>query len=120
MSGDIQKIDGALRTSVEGHAGVPVLVIAGELDLATAGDVREAIRSTFLDTGNRIVLDMSQVTFIDSTGIRTVLEAQKAADATLVLVAPSAPVTRILDLTRLRRRFVEVATGADAAGLPDA
>lgn len=117
MSGDTHKTDGALHTTVERHAGLPVLVITGELDLATAPDVREAIRSTFLATGDRIVLDMSRVTFIDSTGIRTVLEAQQHATATLVLVAPSAPVTRVLDVTRLRGRFVEVSTGADAAAL---
>jgi len=42
-----------------------------------------------------------------------VLEADRNTATPLVLIAPSAAVTRVLDLTRLRRRFVEVGPDAD-------
>ena len=120
MRGESQKTDRQLRITLRHQNGVPVLVLDGELDLATAPDVSAAIRATFLDTGARVVLDMAQVGFIDSTGIRTVLEADKHTATPLVLIAPSPAVTRVLDLTRLRRRFVEVPADTDLAGLrPD-
>ena len=59
---------------------MPTLTVAldGELDFATAFDVElrleEAIRQA-----DRVVVDLSNLDFIDSTGLRTLLESQAAA-----------------------------------------
>lgn len=71
----------------------------GEVDLATA-DALEAQ----LDTGAPTVLDLSHVTFMDSTGLRTLVsvhnEFAEAGDEFRVIV-PDGPVHRIIEITGL-------------------
>jgi anti-sigma B factor antagonist len=106
-----------IRATVRTQDGMRVLELEGELDLETAPEVDAAIRATFPDTGDPVVLDMSRVGFIDSTGIRTVLEADLRAASPVVFIAPSAAVARVLDLTRLNRRFMVVPPGASLTTL---
>jgi anti-anti-sigma factor len=51
----------------------------GEVDLFTAGQLAEAANAAMGNGAARLVIDLSGVTFIDSTGLRTVLEVHRAA-----------------------------------------
>jgi anti-anti-sigma factor len=75
-----------------------VLRLSGEIDLAVADDVQTAILGAFED--GIAVIDMSEVTFLDSAGIRALLTAARAVEArgTLVVQEPSAAVTRVLEI----------------------
>jgi len=78
------------------------LVLSGEIDAHTATLLREALFPAPLVGDLRI--DMSQVTFIDSSGLRVVLEAHQAFESDsrrLVLVAPSRPVARVIAVAGL-------------------
>jgi len=78
------------------------LVLSGEIDAHTSSLLREVLFPTPLVGDLRI--DMSQVTFIDSTGLRVVLEAHQAFESDsrrLVLVAPSRPVARVIAVAGL-------------------
>src|SRR5690242_5998631 len=57
--------------------------LSGELDLATADSLFEAVQAT-LD-GHQLVLDFSDLTFVDSTGIRAILRLAQAKHQTVVL-----------------------------------
>jgi anti-sigma B factor antagonist len=96
--------------SAEALEGVVVMRMSGELDLATAPLLREAVdwlsRRT---TAAPLVLDLARVSFIDSTGVRLLMEAGDAAAGRAALLAPSQAVSRVLELTGLRDRFAEVA-----------
>jgi anti-sigma B factor antagonist len=103
--------DTHMRVTTEALAEAVVVRLAGDLDLATAREVTAALEdATARIAGERLVLDMTHVGFIDSTGLRVLLRAATPLDRPMVLVAPSGPVCRILDLTRLRGRFDEVAS----------
>jgi anti-sigma B factor antagonist len=83
-----------------------VIEVRGELDLATADSVREAIRVTDESEIGRVVVDLSEVTFLDSTGLGMLLEA-RARDRELAdrlrFVAPQHDqVSRLLALTGTR------------------
>jgi len=94
----------------ERRTNATVLRLTGELDLATAPDVLAAVEAATTDGGpSRLVLDMSGVSFIDSTGVRTLLEANRVAGNDLSLLAPSPAVTRVLELTELRGHLNEIA-----------
>ena len=67
----------------------------GELDLAAIDDVLHTLAE--LD-GQTILLDLAGVTFIDSTGLRTLMAA-KRDHAQLSVVNPSGVVVRLLDMT---------------------
>jgi anti-anti-sigma factor len=58
--------------------------------------------------GPPLVLDVSRVSFIDSTGVRMLLETKDEARRPVGLLSPSGAVLRVLDLTGLRGRFVEL------------
>jgi anti-anti-sigma factor len=76
----------------------------GELDLATAEDVALPVRELIESGFRSVVLDLSEVTFIDSSGIRMVLEARDAAergDVALQLVPGPPAVQRAFELTGL-------------------
>lgn len=84
-------------------AGERVLELVGSLDLTT----RQAFIDTgmgMLDGGSRLLLDMTQVTFIDSTGIGALVELMRVADtreARVEISGRSARVERVLEATGL-------------------
>jgi len=78
-----------------------VLRLSGELDLATDKDLLTAFRSVSND-GSEVILDVSELEFIDSTGIRAfVTIAKEASPRRVVLRSPRRPVRKLIDLTRL-------------------
>ena len=78
---------------------VHTIALAGEMDLANASDVeRELIRAEATNA-TKIVIDLSELTFMDSTGIRLLITAHARARTDgnrLVLIRPPARVFRVL------------------------
>jgi anti-sigma B factor antagonist len=117
MSRDVQQAAGGLRITRHRDGAVTVLQLDGELDIESAPELRAAIARAF-DAGPRaVVLNMAGVGFLDSTGVRMLLEARSLAGRELVLMAPSRAVIRVLDLTCLRGRFADIDADADLATL---
>ena len=75
----------------------------GELDMSTAGKLDDAVRAAEATDAKRIVIDLSEVTFMDSTGLKLLLEAGARARANsnrLRLVRGSRRVQRVFELTK--------------------
>ena len=83
-----------------------VLSLAGELDLADAPALREALRRAVECSPRRLVVDLAQVTFVDSTILGALVEARSAlgGDA-FALAAPGLEVRRALEVSGLDRHF---------------
>jgi anti-anti-sigma factor len=84
------------------------LVLRGELDLSTVGKVQEEIRQAADREPRVLVLDLSQLTFLDSTGLRCLVKADERANEEgwrLVVVKGPEPVHRVFSITRLDERF---------------
>lgn len=77
-----------------------VLVIAGELDLATIGTLKDAV-ATRLSPDAHVVLDLSGLTFCDSTGLGGFVALHRQARSTGARLALAAPRKRIADLFAL-------------------
>jgi|SoiMethySBSTD1v2_1073268.scaffolds.fasta_scaffold127164_1 anti-sigma B factor antagonist len=81
-----------------------LVTVRGEVDMDTAGQLVEAIAAV----ARTAVVDLSGVTFIDSTGLQELLRAQEAARRRgddLILRHPSKAVRRVLEITGLIDRF---------------
>ncbi|HET8757714.1 MAG TPA: STAS domain-containing protein [Solirubrobacteraceae bacterium] len=94
--------------------GAPVLVLEGELDIASAPELRRRIDAF---AGDALVLDFKRTTFIDSAVLKELLRARvelAERGVRLVLAAMPAPVRRLMDLTRTSELF-EGADSVDAA-----
>ncbi|MGW7584716.1 STAS domain-containing protein [Kitasatospora sp. NPDC054768] len=77
--------------------------VCGEIDLDTAADLRRELSRALVDH-RQVVLDLSQVTFMDCSGLNVLLEARNQADRNgghLALRGISRPVARLLELTGL-------------------
>jgi anti-sigma B factor antagonist len=83
-----------------------VLSLAGELDLAVAPALREALRRAVERSPKRLVVDLAEVTFVDSTVLGALVEARSAlgGDA-FALAAPGLEVRRALEVSGLDRHF---------------
>jgi len=73
--------------------------VVGEIDAHTAPDISEAVAKA---TTTSLEIDLSGVDFVDSSGLRTLIEAHqrfKANGGSLTLVRPSPVVTRLFDIS---------------------
>lgn len=81
-----------------------VVIAAGEIDLATSPQLREALLNPAAHAAN-VVLDLREVTFIDSSGLGVIVgqhkRAQERDEQFAVAVGGAAAVQRILELSGL-------------------
>jgi anti-sigma B factor antagonist len=85
-----------------------VIALAGELDLVGAAGVSEELLRVEATDARRIVLDLSSLEFIDSTGIRLILSADarsRAHGRRLVLIRGPQPVQRVFELSGVADRL---------------
>lgn len=94
-----------------------VVSIRGELDLAGAPQLKARLAALGGGAGHRaIVLDLSELSYLDSTGLAVLIAFRRrlGAGQRLALASPSAQVTRLLGLTGLNSGFDTFATVPDA------
>lgn len=77
--------------------------LTGEIDFTSAGPVQATLTAMVLPGGGTVVADLSQVTFIDSTGLGVLVQVHRVARErdTRLLVVASSPVRKMLRLTAL-------------------
>src|SRR4051812_16226385 len=66
-----------VRSDRDGRA---TLVVAGEIDLVTAPFLRDELAAVIGDAGSTTVVDLSGVTFIDSSGLGALIDARSIID----------------------------------------
>lgn len=98
--------------------GTRVLTVSGELDLATAPVLGQRVRRPlFWKDVTRVVVDLSEVTFIDSSGTSSLVLSHAHAevlDRELLFVCPNGSVLRRLQTYGLAQRLALYATREEA------
>jgi anti-sigma B factor antagonist len=92
-------------TQVEGRS---VVALAGELDLATAPELRERLGLISEAGENEVTLDLTHLDFVDSTGLSVFVMAfnrAQAAGGSMLIANPSLAVMRIFEITGLTSIF---------------
>ena len=95
----------------------------GEVDMGTVGQVREQLEHVTASGARRVVLDLRGVTFLDSTGLHLVLDADAASRAQgweFGLIGGPADAQRVFDLTGARARLPFLTASELAALLTEA
>jgi anti-sigma B factor antagonist len=88
--------------------GTAVVAVAGEIDVYTSPHLQEQLVQVLRDGKSSIVLDLSEVTFLDSTGLGVLITGLKrcrSADGDLVLVTAQPNVLKVLEITGLNDVF---------------
>ena len=91
----------AFRCVTESADGIGRVAPVGEVDLATVGEVAAHLQALHASGVRRLVLDLRQVTFMDSTGVRLVLEhdaGSRRDGYTFAVIPGPTPVQRVLEL----------------------
>lgn len=113
MSHDALSVD--IKSERNGEA--MVYRLRGSLDLATAPSLRAALLEAADEGTHEIVVDLSQLEFLDSTGLGALIGAHRRAlenGGRVRLIVSDGPISRLLTITGLMRIF-EVYTTVDAA-----
>lgn len=86
-----------------------VVGIEGEVDVHTAGRLRDYLTALFRAGRVHLILDLEAVTFLDSTGMGVLVGALKRArvhDGSVQVVCANQRILRLLEITGLNRAFV--------------
>lgn len=102
--------------SIKEEQGKIVVALEGEIDLENAGEVRKALLNS-LKQKKDLLIDLSAVSYIDSSGIASLVEGLQVARKQkneLSLVSVSTRALRVLELARLDKVFAIHADVASA------
>ena len=91
-----------LTITREQHGTIVWLTVFGELDLATAPQLRDAYARAQHDQPDVILIDLAGVTFIDSTGLHTLLDAHAGDHDERLRIMLGPAVARLIDIVNLR------------------
>ena len=95
-------MDLQLRTYQQGEASV--VEVGGDIELSNASQLRADLRSVCEQEPCHVIVDMSQVSFIDSTGIGVLVGALKRTrenNGSFALICPQPRVRRVFEITGL-------------------
>jgi anti-anti-sigma factor len=97
-----------LEVTSQDSGGQVTISLKGELDLSSVGKVQEELRRVEAEKPPLLVLDLTNLTFLDSTGLRTVVTADERArdnGRRFVIVRGPDAVQRVFAITRLEERL---------------
>lgn len=90
-----------LKIERSDQPGWAIISPSGEIDLATVGQLEDSL-ATLSDGNTDVAVDLTGVTFMDSTGLRALLAANQSLSESgrrLALVVAGGPVDRLLDIS---------------------
>jgi anti-anti-sigma factor len=97
-----------LDVRTEDRNGLAHVALVGELDLSTVAKVQEELRRVEASSPATLVVDLSKLTFLDSTGLRCIVTADERARSEgrrIVIVRGPDAVQRVFTITRLDDRL---------------
>ena len=97
-----------IETSLRHRDDVPILDVTGEIDIYTTPQFKEAVSAAIDENKPAIVINMANVTYMDSSGFGTLLSATKRlrpVDGALYLANCNDSIQRMLQITRLNTIF---------------
>ncbi len=106
-----------LEFDTQERDGVTSVHLRGELDLSSAERVERELERVESERPELIVLDLSGLTFLDSTGLRLIVTADQRArqsDRRLAVVRGPATVQRVFTITKLDERLEMVDSASQA------
>lgn len=92
------------------------IAVAGEIDLATVPELETAIDSVLGDDGHALVVDLRETSFMDSTGLKALVMANRRFDESgrrFAIAVSGGPVSRLLDLSGVETSIEVVETTDD-------
>jgi len=99
------------------HATASIVDVEGEIDVLTSPRLKTALAGIVDAGSSTIVINLGRVEYMDSTGLGVIVSAMKRLrekDGTMVLTGLSPHLTKIFEITGLRKAFEIYPTESDA------
>jgi anti-anti-sigma factor len=93
-----------LKPEVRRDQAEALVLLSGELDASTAGQLYEQLAELTREGVTHVTLDLSELEFMDSTGLSVVIAEHKRTSASggeLIVLSPQSQVRRVLEITGL-------------------
>jgi len=95
-----------LSAQITSINGIPIVAVQGEIDLYTVPEFRKALQQVIDEEPSALIVDLREISYIDSAGLGALLAAFKTLSAhnapICVVTGPDNPgVRRVLEITRL-------------------
>ncbi|MDP8263663.1 MAG: STAS domain-containing protein [Candidatus Ancaeobacter aquaticus] len=97
-----------ITLNVREENGWNIVTVDGQIDLYSSPDIRKELLSQAKTKKVKIVVDLSKVSYIDSSGVATLIEAMqklKKVDGEIALVGLSESVKHVFEIARLESVF---------------
>ena len=101
----------------DGLGDAPGVAVRGEVDINTVDALQAAIDDAIRESLGAFIIDLSDLDFIDSSGLHVLLRARgllSREDRQLALVCPHGPVRRVLELSGVSDQFALYGSRDDA------
>ena len=105
---DLDDFEANLEVSVDATDGDARIKVRGDLEFGTAATLRIAFVDAARQGYDRLVVDVAELDFIDSTGLSLLVQAKQRIESeghTFVLRGPSERVRRVLEISGLTPLF---------------
>jgi anti-sigma B factor antagonist len=112
-------VDGRLRIEVVLNGDIAILRLRGELDLASTPILSAQLQQTGSAGPAAIVIDLSELEFMDSTGLRSILMASEQCEKSglrFAVVPGGRQVARLLEIARIEEHLNLISSPAELAG----
>lgn len=95
-----------MQIDVQENSGAAVVAVVGEIDAHTCGDLASALDEVIGAGAHSVTLDVAGVEFIDSSGLRVLIQANERLEpGRLGLRGPNETFRRLLEITGLQDVF---------------
>ena len=109
----------SLQIDIETTGTVTVIIPLGDIDLSKSSDLRNALQPVLKENPSKIIVDLSQVPYMDSSGVATLIEGlqlSQQSNIEFVLCALTEGVQSIIELARLDKIFIILDSREQALG----
>lgn len=106
--------DNPLDVRLIERGGVPVVLVSGEVDVYTANSLRERVTEVLARKPEKLIVDLSGASYLDSTGLGVLLSASRQLPGAVAVVSPRPRITRLFEATGLSQTLNVYPTLADA------
>ena len=103
-----------IETRTAGARTLAVIRARGEVDLNTADELATALYSEACADSDAVVLDLSEVPFMDSSGLKVLLVSGDGNGELSLILRPGSPVLRLLEMAEVTDRLPVFATEEEA------
>jgi anti-anti-sigma factor len=104
-------VESSFQVQVRSADRAAVIVVSGELDLASAPALEEELNRAATNGADLLIVDLRELEFIDSTGLGLLIKANRQAEAAgrrFAIVRGQSQVQRLLGVTGIEQRLTLV------------